>query len=175
MEYDLKENGYLYKFPEVTSELVIQNTKKIAIPLDSFESVTGYICSMIQRRNLENFIAVAFDSRKNAICYEIISIGIESCANFSIRELLRFAILSNARYVVIYHNHVHGESIHEVYPSKTDDEATEYIYDRLNDFGITLADSIIVGYKRKIFSYRKSGRAPYDKDKTETKETIENE
>ena len=170
MEYKLKENGYLYKFPEVTSELVIQNTRNIAIPLDSFESVTGYICSMIQRRNLENIIAVAFDSRKNAICYEIISIGAETCSNFSIRELLRFAILSNAAYIVIYRNHVHGESIHELHPSKADDDTTEYIYDRLNDFGITLYDSIIVGYKRKIFSYRKSGRAPYEKDKKETDE-----
>ena len=154
-------DGDLFEFPEVSSELVITNKKKLCNSICNIEGVTGFICSLLERRCVENFVFVVFDNRKKPICYSIIGRGTETRAHFSIGEILRVAILSNAACAVIYHNHTRSGVHENIEPSDADDKAVQYIYDRLADIGVLMFDSIIIGYGRKTYSYRKEKRGPY--------------
>lgn len=147
----------LYKFPEVTS-LLLKKDNIVQHPIRTPSGANGYMCAMLENRTVEECAIVTLDGDKVPICYAILGRGTHDKTPFDITEILRVAILSNAKYVILYHNHV----VKRLSPSLADDRASYYIYDCLADFGITLLDSIIVGRGGKNFySYFRDNRGPF--------------
>lgn len=151
------ENEELYKFPEVTSTL-LRTEHRLEHPARTPASANSYMCAILECRTVEECAIVLLDGNKVPICYSIIGRGTNDRTMFDVTEIVRVAILSGAKYVMLYHNH----TVKRLSPSLADDRASYYIYDCLADFGITLLDAIIVGRGGKnYYSYMRDNRGPF--------------
>ena len=82
----------------------------------------------------------------------IVSMGTINASLVTGREVFKSAILSNASYVILLHNHPSGDPT----PSKDDIILTKRIIETGNLIGIPLVDHIIIGDNRYV-SFRESG------------------
>lgn len=108
-------------------------------------------------RPYEQLTAVACDS-KQRITDEIYVFpkGEAISASASMRDLVRYAINAEAKYIIVAHNHPVSVPV----PSQEDTHATEHISNMLSSLGITLADHIIIN-GATAFSMRLSGKYSY--------------
>lgn len=97
----------------------------------------------------EEFLVVYLNTRNAVLKSEVLYKGNKHSANVSIDEVLRNALLINASYILVAHNHPSGD----VKPSSADIELTEKLCDACNTIGIPLLDHIIVS-KSGYFSFR---------------------
>ena len=88
----------------------------------------------------EEFIVVLMDSNRRVIRVQRMSEGSINAVSVSAQKVVNAAVLHNASYVVIAHNHVVGNAL----PSVQDCETTRIIKDALKNVGILLEDHIIV-------------------------------
>ena len=96
---------------------------------------------MLDMRDRERVVMVVLDNAGGIIGYEDESIGDLNSAAFHPRELMKFAILSNAAGAILLHNHPSGNTN----PSTQDIVATERLKKAFDIMGIRLLDHIIVG------------------------------
>ena len=85
------------------------------------------------------------------INYSVIGIGDDSKTNIDIAEIFKIALLSNARHILVAHNHL-GCS---VIPSESDIKTTKEIGYLGKILNIELIDSVIINSKNQYFSIRK--------------------
>jgi DNA repair protein RadC len=93
------------------------------------------------------------DSHDVILKQQTIFVGTISSALVSPREIVRFAVLSNAAGVVLYHNHPSGNPA----PSAHDSQFTRKLRDALELMDIELIDHIIVGTS-KYYSMKEEKR-----------------
>ena len=82
--------------------------------LDNPERLVDYLRPrlaerLIYRPDVENFIVVYLNTRRNAIGFEIISTGTLDTLLVHAREVFKAAIVTNASAIAIMHNHPSGE------------------------------------------------------------------
>lgn len=75
--------------------------------------------------------------------YAIAHMGTTSSLMTSPKEIFKYAILTNASYIIIAHNHPSGMPI----PSKPDIEVTERLFEASKAIQIEVLDHLIIGYK----------------------------
>ncbi len=88
----------------------------------------------------ERLYAMMLDSEYRLITEGIISEGTSNRTAVYPREIVRMALETNAKYVILAHNHPNGH----MKPSKGDIDATEAVIDTLRMLDIILADHLIV-------------------------------
>lgn len=97
----------------------------------------------------EEFLVVYLNRRNAILKSEVLYKGNKHSANVSVDEILRKALLMNASYLLVAHNHPGGD----VTPSAADIEVTERLKEACATIGIPLVDHIIVS-KSGYFSFR---------------------
>ena len=132
---------------EINSELTTVGPECISNALDAQE----FIYNTIGKKTVECFEVIFMDFDYTPINYSVIGIGDDSKTNIDIAEIFKIALLSNAKHILVAHNHL-GRS---VIPSESDIKTTKeigYIGKILN---IELIDSVIINSKNQYFSIRK--------------------
>ena len=132
---------------EINSELTTVGPECISNALDAQE----FIYNTIGKKTVECFEVIFMDFDYTPINYSVIGIGDDSKTNIDIAEIFKTALLSNAKHILVAHNHL-GCS---VIPSESDIKTTKeigYIGKILN---IELIDSVIINSTNQYFSIRK--------------------
>jgi len=79
----------------------------------------------------------------------------EKIINKSNAKLITSAILSNAKTILLSHNHPSGS---DVTPSEEDISITKRLIDAGKIMGIDILDHIIIGENGKYYSFKEEGR-----------------
>lgn len=115
------------------------------------EKAAMLVGDYIRDMDREVLCVINFNSKLQPINFNIVSIGTVDASIAVPRDILKSAILSNAKSMMILHNHPSGI----LEPSKDDVRTTSRIIDVCEMIGIPLLDHIIVGPdKEKYFSLR---------------------
>lgn len=123
-------DSHLKLFNEVYNDFLLQSNEKI---------MTIYVdckCKIIKKRFIEN------DN--------------SSFVELPLREIIKYALLTNCYGIFIIHNHPSGD----IRPSKADVLATKKLYDSLIDINVHLLDHLII-CNDKYFSFDKNNLLNY--------------
>lgn len=99
---------------------------------------------------IERVGVLFIDIRYRPICYSTLGVGQSEKVNMDISELFKNALLSNAKHIIIAHNHPSGE----LEPTKEDIEITKRIGSTGKMLRIHLIDSLILGNSEEYLSIR---------------------
>lgn len=129
--------------------------QKIYTSLDAFRYFGKYITDKKQ----EQLLAIYLDIKRHFISKKIIFTGTINSSTVHPREVFKNALLENAFYIIIMHNHPSGD----LTPSYEDDETTRIFAEVGNTIGIKLLDHLIVS-ESDYYSYIEDGRLQYVKN-----------
>ena len=122
----------------------------ISCPKDIYEVLTK-VCR-IQCNAEEVFILITLNTKNIVTGYFEVHRGTINSSLVHPREVFKRALLNNARYIMVAHNHPSGDPN----PSKEDIQITERLKEAGNLLGINLLDHIIVG-DDKYISFKEKG------------------
>lgn len=117
---------------------------RISCPKDIYEVLTK-VCR-IQCNAEEVFILITLNTKNIVTGYFEVHRGTINTSLVHPREVFKRALLNNARYIMVAHNHPSGDPN----PSKEDIQITERLKEAGNLLGINLIDHIIVGDDKYI-------------------------
>jgi DNA repair protein RadC len=120
---------------------------------DVFEQ---FVRAQIGLSDVENFMAIALDSQLKVLDHKILSIGTVNKTAVFPREVLKFAIHTNAPRIMVAHNHPSNCCS----PSSADDRLTRELHSALALVDIELVDHLVVG-PTCGYSYRLHNRPPF--------------
>lgn len=100
----------------------------------------------------EHLLVCCVDSKCHPVSLEIVAIGTVNSCLVSARDIFKNAILSNAAFILVFHNHLSGDPT----PSRDDIKVTEKLIAAGKLIGIPLLDHIIVGEEDKYQSIRET-------------------
>ena len=123
---------------------------RISCPKDIYEVLTK-VCR-IQCNAEEVFILITLNTKNIITGYFEVHRGTINTSLVHPREVFKRALLNNARYIMVAHNHPSGDPN----PSKEDIQITERLKEAGNLLGINLLDHIIVG-EDKYISFKEKG------------------
>lgn len=120
---------------------IIQSKRKKMVSLNSPKSVALFFMEILRYEKIEHVIAAFFNSKASLISYKTMHVGTINSAPLSPSAILREAILCNATYIILLHNHPSGNES----PSNTDRDITNRLSKCCNIMDISLKDHIIIG------------------------------
>ena len=123
---------------------------RISCPKDIYEVLTK-VCR-IQCNAEEVVILITLNTKNIVTGYFEVHRGTINTSLVHPREVFKRALLNNARYIIVAHNHPSGDPN----PSKEDIQITERLKEAGNLLGINLLDHIIVG-EDKYISLKEKG------------------
>ena len=106
-----------------------------------------FLMNLLRQKEVEEVWALALDSRCLLKAYSRIFCGTINHCDVYPREIFRFALLENANYLVIAHNHPSGDST----PSPSDFKTSRRLSRLGMELGVPVLDHIIVsdrGFQR---------------------------
>lgn len=125
---------------------------KEKVTLKDAKTVAEYYMEQMRHETKEILMVSLFTNKGRLITEEVISVGTISSSVVSPREIFYTAIIHNAAYLIMLHNHPSGDPT----PSANDRKVTR----RMNECGqymnIRLADHIIIG-DNSYYSFRENG------------------
>lgn len=120
---------------------------------DVFEQ---FVRVQIGLSDIENFMAIALDSQLKVLDHKILSTGTVNKTAVFPREVLKFAIYTNAPRIMVAHNHPSNCCT----PSSADDRLTRELHAALALVDIELVDHLVIG-PTCGYSYRLHNRSPF--------------
>ncbi|WP_061996559.1 JAB domain-containing protein [Clostridium sp. ATCC 25772] len=96
---------------------------------------------LIGASTVEKLALICMDNAYKPINISIVNIGTIDSINVSVGEIFRIALLCNAKYLIIAHNHPSNN----MKPSEYDIKITKQIGQIAKMFNMNLLDSIIIG------------------------------
>lgn len=130
--------------------------KEIRYPggrLEKAEKAADLAAALLQDSDRECVLVCCVNSRMEPISLELVAIGTINNCVVCPREVFKHAILCNAAYLFLFHNHPSGEPS----PSADDRKITERIREAGDLLGIQLLDHIIIGDGKDYFSFKEQG------------------
>lgn len=137
--------------------------KKVCLEIkEEFESIgpeyisnaleaQDFVYSTIGKKTVECFEVIFMDYDYTPIEFSIIGIGDGSKTNIDIAEIFKIALLSNAKHILVAHNHL-GSS---VVPTESDIKTTKEIGYIGKMLKIELIDSVVINSSNNYYSIRK--------------------
>ena len=139
------------KIKEFSVRLVSNKNKEIVSPISDYLQAIPFIIEEIGYSTIEKAMLLCMGYDYDPIGYSLIGIGNSDKIIIDVAELFRIALLSNAKNIIIAHNHL-GTSL---IPTDSYILATKRIGNIGNILGIKLIDSIIVNSLGDSLSIRK--------------------
>lgn len=141
--------------PFVSVHLDVDTMLMSETPIMTARDAIAFVAGKIYDRAEEEAIAIFLDNTMAPICVSTVGRGgTTDVVFFSPRDIVQTALLCNASYVTLLHNHpglLSGRRKCE--PSKDDISMTDAIIDACNTVGVKVFDSIVVSaYKERINS-----------------------
>lgn len=130
---------YLKLFPEAC-RLYTEDKHNSEGRIVSSENVGAMLMNMFIGRNYETVILILTDAKFKRIFCGVISKGSVNACEIFMRKIVELAVMYNASYAIISHNHPSGLAL----PSGCDLSSTEKIHHSLQLVNTTLLDHIIV-------------------------------
>lgn len=133
------------------------------IPVDARIAVTdsGKAAGLMRLRlrglDHEEAWAVFLDAGMRTIASRCLTTGSLDATIIDRRQLVRYALETNAKAVILYHNHPSGDP----QPSAQDIKQTEDLRNALGVFDVSLADHLVL-CDSKYFSFANGGSSRYD-------------
>ncbi|SEA88894.1 DNA repair protein RadC [Oribacterium sp. KHPX15] len=124
------------------------------LPLYSSKAIKGskdvakLLMSEMAKLDRENIWALNLDNKLKVINYTVVAIGSIDSAPCRNADVFKAAILSNAKGIILAHNHPSGDPE----PSKYDFEVTESLIASGKLLGIQVLDHLVIGNK-KYYSF----------------------
>ena len=109
--------------------------------MNSPEEAADLIRKYLDGADCENLIVCAVDAKGKPALIQTVRVGTVNICCYSIADVFKAAILSNAVGILLFHNHPSGEPE----PSKDDIQMTERVKEAGKLLGIKLLDHIIIG------------------------------
>lgn len=121
-------------------------------PINKPEDAVRVLGNWLSEMDRELFCVVNLNAALMPINMNIVSMGALNETYVHPRETMKSAILSNAAYLMLVHNHPSSN----VHPSKEDITTTDRIQNVASMMGIPVLDHIIVGKNQEFFSLREN-------------------
>lgn len=127
-------------------DMVLMSEKPIIKATEAIDFVAGKIYDRAE----ETAVAIFYDDTLAPLCVAIVGgVGTTSEVYFSPRDIVQTALLCNASYVTLIHNHPGLNSGKgKCVPSRDDIAMTDAIIDSCNSVGVRVYDSIVVSAYR---------------------------
>lgn len=135
---------FLHSLPSVLgvvmqSKFAYENGNKFVF--SETNMIKEFLFGMYADTVTERIMAVYLNKAYRMIKYEKVNDGSPDTVFVDMRKIMRNAVLSNASYVILSHNHPSGVPL----PSEQDRYATRELSDALKTIGVKLLDHIIIG------------------------------
>lgn len=118
---------------------------------DTPEKAAGMLFPLFERADREMVVVLSVNRKLEPLAVEIVAVGgLDACC-MDVKNIFKHALLSNAGYVVCFHNHPSGDPE----PSREDEFFTKRMQEAGRLLDIPLLDHIILGDGR-IYSFRES-------------------
>lgn len=121
-------------------------------PMNNPEAAVRVLGEWLSEMDRELFCVVNLNTNLTPINMNVVSMGALNTVYVNPRETMKSAILSNAAYLMLVHNHPSGS----LNPSKEDITITDRIQNAAAVMGIPVLDHIIVGRNQEFFSLREN-------------------
>lgn len=108
---------------------------------DHSENAARVLRKYLAREDREHFVVLALNNENQIIGVHTASIGTMGSCQIGVREVFKFALLSNAAAVIVGHNHPSGNQV----PSEDDIGATKALVRAGETMGIPIVDHIVLG------------------------------
>ena len=153
-----------YNAPEVELRCVDTSIRLNQTPIRCQEQIPQGIIDFLSEATVEHIITLQLGNDLRLINYSIIAKGSLSNAVFSMSSILQTATLSNANSVLVLHNHLSLGDIdtNVPKPSREDKDVAIKTFQTLRIAGIELADFVIVGPNKSLYSFREHDIAPFN-------------
>lgn len=129
-------------------------------PMNNPEAAVRVLGKWLSEMDRELFCVVNLNTNLTPINMNVVSMGALNVAYVHPRDTMKSAILSNAAYMMLIHNHPSGSMT----PSKEDIKITDQIQSAASLMGIPVLDHIIVGRHQEFFSIRENNVFSYQND-----------
>ena len=129
-------------------------------PMNNPETAVRVLGKWLSEMDRELFCVVNLNTNLTPINMNVVSMGALNVAYVHPRDTMKSAILSNAAYMMLIHNHPSGSMT----PSKEDIKITDQIQSAASLMGIPVLDHIIVGRHQEFFSIRENNVFSYQND-----------
>ncbi len=133
---------------EITKRMT-KATRIHEVSLNSAHSVASYYMEELRHEDREKLILCMFDSKCALLGDEVISVGTINASLISPREIFKQALINQAVYIILLHNHPSGSPK----PSLQDKLVTRRIQECGELIGVHLSDHIIIG-DNQYFSFK---------------------
>lgn len=133
---------------EITKRMT-RATRLREVQLNSARSVASYYMEELRHEDREKLMLCMFDSQCVLLGDEVISIGTVNASLVSPREIFQRALMNQAVYIILLHNHPSGVPM----PSMQDKLVTKRVLECGEMLGVHLSDHIIIGDNR-YFSFK---------------------
>ncbi|MCI8326754.1 MAG: DNA repair protein RadC [Lachnospiraceae bacterium] len=120
--------------------------------LNDAKTVAEYYMEQMRHETKEILMVSLFTNKGRLIAEEVVSVGTINSSIVSPREIFYTAIIHNAAYLILLHNHPSGDPS----PSANDHMVTEHVLECGQYMNIQLADHIIIG-DNSYYSFRENG------------------
>ena len=118
---------------------------------DTPESAASMAASLFERTDREMVAVLSVSMNMEPLAMEIVAVGGLNACYVDIKNIFKHALLSNAGYVICFHNHPSGETE----PSPEDELLTRRIQEVGQMLDIPLLDHIILG-SEGFYSFREN-------------------
>lgn len=149
------------RIPIVQVQLVDQGFVEVEVDTPyvyGVETAGDLFCSIIGRMNLEVVGLLCLDSTHKIVNYSTIGLGQADKVTPSVAQIMRTALLSNASYIMVAHNHPSG--ICEI--TDPDIALTKRIGSAARIMDLSLIDSLVVCPSGEYASIRESVGVPHE-------------
>ncbi|MEX1030009.1 MAG: JAB domain-containing protein [Paenibacillaceae bacterium] len=130
---------YSLKLVKEKSRLYNVDTVTIKQPEDMYTIVSTVL--NLQFESVEHFGILALNAKNLVVGLHVLAIGTIDAAIINQREIFKAALLNNASYVIMFHNHPSGDPT----PSQDDITVTKQMELAGQIMGIPILDHIIIG------------------------------
>ena len=124
-------------------------TAQVRTPADA----ARVCCELLDGYDREVFLAVALSTSNRVIGAHTCHVGTIDASIASPREVYRFALLVNARSILVAHNHPSGN----LEPSRADIQVSKQLREAGRSLDIPLNDSLVIGYDAQYTSLAERG------------------
>lgn len=146
-------NNDLKSLPIVSVHLDVDYCLMSDIEIKTARDAIEFVADKIYDSAKENAIAIFYDCALNPLCVATVGSGTQTNVTFSARDIVQTALLCNASFVTIMHNHPGlNAGKKKCEPSKDDVLVTDTIIKACSLVGVQVYDSIITtAFKKSVF------------------------
>lgn len=139
--------------PIFEARICLKGDRSTGRQIASRKELEQYVCERMSDYATETLMAVSVDAQCRVLCTAIVGVGGLSSVDVDIASIAKVALLSNARFVFLSHNHPGGTCA----PSSEDIQSTMLIKKALALFQIEVLDHMIVCPNGDSYSMKQHG------------------